>query len=133
MSYSEQQLAQLARLEARLETSRAKAAYRALMDWSESRKRLFLFPISRGAFSAVHLSTRPNARAYADCEFAFKGAKAHLRWWFRKPFFDFGLWGSDVVVAEFSEAETLKSGEIAMNLVDRTDVDRLCRFLETKL
>ncbi|WP_290900056.1 hypothetical protein, partial [Hoeflea sp.] len=75
----------------------------------------------------------PNVRAYADCQFGFKGAKAHLRWWFRKPCFDVGLWGSDVVLAEFSEAEILRSGEIAMNLVNPASVDRLCRFLEARL
>jgi len=101
--------------------------------WAEDRKGIFLFPISRGAFSAIHLATHANARPYADCEFAFKGAKSHLRWWFRKPCFDVGLWGSDAGLADFSEAEILKSGEIAVNLVDRVSVERLCRFLETRL
>ena len=133
MRYSEQQLAELSRLEARLETSDVKIAYRALMDWAEGRKGLFPFPISRGRFSAVHLATQPNARAYADCEFGFKGAKAHLRWWFPKPCFDVGLWGSGAVLAEFSEAKIVNSDEVTMNLVDRASVDRLCRFLETRV
>jgi len=103
------------------------------MDWAEGRKSIFLFPISQGAFSAIHLATQPGARPYADCAFGFKGAKAHLRWWFRKPCFDAALCGSDAVLSEFADAQILKSGEIAMNLTDRACVGRLCRFLETRL
>lgn len=133
MTYSAKELAEISRIEARLETSNVKGAYLALIDWAETRKGLFLLPISRGAFSAIHMATRQDARPYADCEFAFKAAKTHLRWWFRKPCFASGLWGSDVVLAMFPDAGVLKSGEIAMDLHDRAEVEKLCNFLASKI
>ena len=133
MSYSLAEQAHIDRLTMRLQSDAVKGAYAHLMKWAEDRRGLYLFPISRGAFSAIHLGTKMNSRPYADCEFGFTGAASHMRWWFRRPCFDSGILGSDAVLTYFGGAKLLKSGEVCLDVKSVSDADRLCEVLNARL
>lgn len=75
----------------RLQTEDVKLAFFDLLHRIHADQALTVMCLSRGNFSAVHLLFDPDGRPYGDAEFAFKGAKDRMRWWFRPPCFGKGL------------------------------------------
>jgi hypothetical protein len=124
----------LIRLRNRIVSQDARRAFSVLFEWSCIESPLFVFPISRGNFSAIHLSTTAVARPYADCEFAFKGAQKHVKWWFRRPSFTNLPFSRDVVLAAFPKAE-LKSEEleVTIDLVNQAEAQSLISFVDSLL
>jgi len=129
VSFSETEWYQIARLRDRLKTVEVRLAFAHLISWAE-RSPLSVHPISRGAFSAIHLSTRPEARPYADCEFAFKGAADHMRWYFRKPGLESGLVESGAVARRFKHLLKEKAGEITTDIRDVNDAKQVIAYVE---
>ena len=130
--YSDEELYHLSRLEGRLDTKDVKAAFAFLMDWAEKRPYIHVHPLSRGAFSAVHLSTKATARKYADCEFAFKGAKDHMRFWFRKPAFESGI----IRISDMARFDTRKKDkllEVATDIHDEDEARAVSTLIEERL
>jgi hypothetical protein len=83
-------------------------------------------PASQGAFSVVQI--RPNDR---NC-FAFKGAKSWIRWYFRKPAFEDGLADGDELLQLFPTAEVVQGGEIAVNIHNFDDANKVLNYLVSK-
>jgi hypothetical protein len=114
----------------RLETEQARAAFFELIEFCLRERRLNVFPLSRGAFSAIHIATTSNARPYADAEFAFKGAKSHLRFWFRQPGLNSGLVSKADLLAKFGyRLQHRADGEVVVDLFSREDAAEVANFL----
>lgn len=133
MSYTENQLFHVERVKARLATVAVKEAFDHLLGWAEGHRSLALLPISRGAFSSIHLSTRRNPRPYADCEMGFKGAKDHLRWYFRKPGFASGLFQAHQIESLFVSDRNLKAGEMMTNVHSLFEAKAIVAHVEERL
>jgi len=133
VSYSADESYHIGRLKDRLRTPEVQAAFSVLFGWAETSSRLYIYPISRGAFSAVHLSTKRNARHYADCEFGFKGASKHIRWYFRKPGFESGLFTTDLIRSHFECDINIKASEMMVNIRTASCAQKIIDFTESRL
>ena len=91
--------------------------------------RLTLVPVSRGNFSAIHVSSLSDPRPYADAEFAFKGAKDHMRWWFRKPAFESGLVRLNTLYEWFDDLGVRDNGEATTDLRTVVDAEKVLDLL----
>jgi hypothetical protein len=114
-----------------LEEEETKEAFFRLFMGLTRNQKLFLYPLPRGNFSAIHISTTESARPYADCEFAFKGAKDHMRWWFRKPAFLSGIVRINTLRSVFEDLSIRDDGEAVTDIRSVGDADRLCSFVDT--
>jgi hypothetical protein len=124
----------LKRLRDRIESPNARAAFSFLFEWACVESPLFALPISRGAFSAVHLSTDPDARPYADCEFAFKGSKQFVKWYFREPAFVRLSLTHENVRRAFPQADfKINSQEVTVDLFDRAGSTAITSLVESIL
>lgn len=124
------------RVKGRLETEAVKCAFEGLLNWLIESPDLYLRPVSRGAFSAVHFSTLQDPRPYADCEFGFKGAKDHMRFWFRRPGFDSGLFRMDELKSRFADLQISTKGEAITDIRDLGEFEQVAAtvrfFLERR-
>lgn len=132
MSYTEIEQRHIQRVRERVLSSEANKILNRLIGWAEHNESIFVYPVPRGRFSAVHLSTLRNAKTTTDCEFGFSGAKAHIRWWFRKPFFSNRPSVFKEVLQHF-DCDCVNGGELATNLTDTKQLELLISFVEAKL
>jgi hypothetical protein len=121
------------RVKDRLETQSVKDAFNVLFNWLSDHPTLNLLPLSRGNFSAIHFSTTASPRPYADCEFGFKGAKDHMRFWFRKPGFNSGLLNRSEILTEFPDANVTKIDEITYDIPDTEKAEKIISYVQNKI
>lgn len=125
--HSDDEISHLLRLSDKIEKHACKEVLWLLVTTLYQIHCIELRPASQGAFSVLQL--RVDGR---NC-FAFKGAKSHIRFYFRKRAFEDGLVQGDEVVNAFANAERVQQGEIAVNLETFSDAHRLLEFLSPKL
>lgn len=122
------------RIYQQLDSAGAKAAFFELIEFCLRERRLTVHSLSRGAFSALHISTKAGARPYADAEFAFKGAKSHLKFWFRQPAFDSALVSATGLQEKFGDRlQTRSDGVCMVDLLNREDAAEIVTFLSEVL
>ena len=129
MNTSEQDRYHIERVQGRIESEDALAAFERLMAWCDSTRGVFVYPLSRGPLSAIYLAARPVSRKYADCPFGFLGARDHLRWIFRGPCFDTGLCDQTDVERRFECDVNDNSGELMTNLHTLADANAVIAFI----
>ena len=67
------------------------------------------------------MQIRPEGR---NC-FAFKGARDHLRFYFRKPAFEVYAIQADEMSKQFPRGEWVQDGEFAINISSVADAERV--------
>ena len=121
------------RLYDRLGTGEIRVAFFRLVPALCAHLRLTPISVSRGAYSAIHIATKPDAKAYAEAEFAFKGALDHMRWWFRTPAFSSGLLDHDRTADAFGLVGATRYGEMIVDLRNLADVEKMLCYLDAAL
>lgn len=107
----------------RLHTDDVKRAFFELLHRLYSEQGLTFRFLLRGNFSAVHLLFDPDGKPYGDAEFAFKGAKEHLRWWFRPPCFARALLRHEEVIERLPSIQFRQDGHLIADIRNSDDVD----------
>ncbi len=117
------QTAHLLRIFERLQTEDVRRAFFELLHRIYADHALTVMCLSRGHFSAVHLLFDASGRPYADAEFAFKGAKDHMRWWFRPPCFEKGLLDPTEILGRLPCVIDRGDGHLVTDIRTYDDVD----------
>ena len=122
--HTKQEIYHLARVAERLESDGVKEAFLLMVTTLYRGKGYRLRPASQGAFSVLQIRISEK-----NC-FAFKGAKSHLRFYFRKPCFDAGYCDEHVIFERFPKAEKVQGFEVALNVETFDDANDLLVFLK---
>ena len=107
----------------RLEDEDVKIAFFELLHRLYTETGLTFRFLSRGKFSAIHLLFDPEGTSYGDAEFAFKGAKDHMRWWFRPPCCERGLLRPEEIRERLSSAIEREDGHWITDVRNCRDVE----------
>ncbi|PRY79774.1 hypothetical protein CLV80_102422 [Yoonia maritima] len=121
--HNQKQISHLDRIAARLETADVKNAFFLMLTALYSGSGYALRPASQGAFSVLQI------RIDGENYFAFKGAKSHLRFYFRDPFFK--THDHQAVLNRFPTAEVVQEKEVAVNLHSYEDASVLLGYLKS--
>jgi hypothetical protein len=119
--------AHLLRVFERLETADLKLAFFELLHRLYCDHWLTFRFLSRGKFSAAHLLFDPDGKPYGDAEFAFKGAKDHMRWWFRPPCFARGLLQPEEIAERLPFVQDRHDEHLITDIRNCHDVDAVMK------
>jgi hypothetical protein len=133
VSYSEEDLFHIERAGARLKVDNLKAGFSRLLAWAEANTSLYVVPVPHGSLSVIHLATRAHARPRADCEMGFYASQKHIRWYFRRPGFESGLFSEREIMRSFRAEKNVKKHEMMFNMHSGEEVDTVIYFVENAL
>jgi len=74
-----------------------------------------------------------DAQPYGQAEFAFKGARDHMRWWFRIPAFEAGLVSQPLLQSAFDSVNIRNDGEVITDIRNVDDARKMILFLGPRL
>ena len=123
MTVPERETAHLLRIFEMLQCEEVKVSFFELLHRLYSEERLTFRFLPRGNFSAVHLLFDPQGTPYGDAEFAFKGSKDHMRWWFRPPCFESGLLRLEEIRERLQFTSERQDGHVVTDIRNSDDVD----------